>query len=197
MALLKLANDEEEVISNLSFNIAPLFSDSLPFGHYYNSIVGSVQVKTRDKRKFDKLFVDDVWPGVLLMADVLCCLPALFNKKRVLELGAGCGLPSIICAKLGAAQVVISDYPDADVLSSIEQTINLNNTPSFVTSVIPHIWGERLHELIEPIQDQQSLHYDLVILSELLWKDTYPHHRYRCSHEDRILTIISPSLFHA
>lgn len=36
--------------------------------------------------------------------------------KYVLEFGAGAGLPSIIAALNGAAQVVVTDYPDQGML---------------------------------------------------------------------------------
>jgi predicted nicotinamide N-methyase len=44
--------------------------------------------------------------------------------KSVLELGAGAGLPSLICAINGASQVVVTDYPDADLIENLRYNID-------------------------------------------------------------------------
>jgi len=41
----------------------------------------------------------------------------------VLELGAGGGLPSLVCALSGAAHVVVTDYPDADLIENLRYNI--------------------------------------------------------------------------
>jgi nicotinamide N-methyltransferase len=46
------------------------------------------------------------------------------NNKTVLELGAGAGLPSLVCALNGAARVVITDYPDADLIENLRYNID-------------------------------------------------------------------------
>ena len=38
--------------------------------------------------------------------------PWLVQGKRVLEVGAGVGLPGLLAAKLGAAHVLLTDYED-------------------------------------------------------------------------------------
>jgi nicotinamide N-methyltransferase len=44
----------------------------------------------------------------------------LVKGKTVLELGAGAGLPSLVCALNGAYQVVVTDYPDAELVDHCE-----------------------------------------------------------------------------
>eukprot|EP00695_Tsukubamonas_globosa_P001080 TRINITY_DN2019_c0_g1_i1.p1 TRINITY_DN2019_c0_g1~~TRINITY_DN2019_c0_g1_i1.p1 ORF type:complete len:141 (+),score=35.94 TRINITY_DN2019_c0_g1_i1:59-424(+) len=46
--------------------------------------------------------------------------PEFCKGKRFLELGAGAGLPSIICALNGAETVVITDYPDQRLIENTE-----------------------------------------------------------------------------
>lgn len=41
----------------------------------------------------------------------------------MLELGAGAGLASLVAAILGAQKVVVTDYPDRDLISNIEHNI--------------------------------------------------------------------------
>ena len=42
----------------------------------------------------------------------------------MLELGAGTGLPSLICAHLDAKLVVITDYPDTELIENIHYNIS-------------------------------------------------------------------------
>lgn len=42
----------------------------------------------------------------------------------MLELGAGAGLPSLVCALNGAKQVVVTDYPDADLIENLRYNIS-------------------------------------------------------------------------
>lgn len=42
----------------------------------------------------------------------------------MLELGAGAGLPGIVSAIKGAATVVVTDYPDPDLIENIAHNIN-------------------------------------------------------------------------
>ncbi|KAK3237892.1 hypothetical protein CYMTET_52061 [Cymbomonas tetramitiformis] len=50
-----------------------------------------------------------VWRSSAVLACHLAENPSLVLGKRVLELGAGCGLPGILASRLGAAEVTISD----------------------------------------------------------------------------------------
>jgi predicted nicotinamide N-methyase len=43
----------------------------------------------------------------------------LVEGKFVLEFGAGAGLPSVVSALKGASQVVVTDYPDADLVENL------------------------------------------------------------------------------
>lgn len=45
------------------------------------------------------------------------------ESRTVLELGAGSGLPGLICAHLGAKLTVITDYPDADLIENLRYNI--------------------------------------------------------------------------
>ncbi|ERF70482.1 hypothetical protein EPUS_07338 [Endocarpon pusillum Z07020] len=94
----------------------------------------------------------------------------LVKDKSVLEFGAGAGLPSLVCAINGAKQVVVTDYPDEDLIENLRHNIEhctatldnivaegylWGNPPSNLTSHLPSSAGERS--------------FDLLILADLLF----------------------------
>ena len=91
--------------------LCPLFQDR-SYWYYKISDEMSVSVHCRQKKsyidvtaiacKLNDLHIDNVWPGALVIADYLTAYPELYTNKYVLELGAGCALPSCVAAKVGA-----------------------------------------------------------------------------------------------
>ena len=61
------------------------------------------------------------------------------KDKTVLELGAGAGLPSLVCAFKSAAQTVVTDYPDADLIENLRYNIDhcelISKPPNIVAEV--------------------------------------------------------------
>ncbi|RPA93041.1 hypothetical protein L873DRAFT_1857454 [Choiromyces venosus 120613-1] len=90
----------------------------------------------------------------------------LVSGKRVLELGAGAGLPSLVCALRGAVEVIVTDYPDPDLISNLEH--NVSTLPSSSSSIQApaisakgYLWGRDPSDLGSP--------FDTLILSDLLF----------------------------
>lgn len=49
-----------------------------------------------------------------------------FSEKTVLELGAGSALPSLVACLDGAKHVVVTDYPDSELLENIKDNVDKN-----------------------------------------------------------------------
>ncbi|EEB90575.1 hypothetical protein MPER_11195, partial [Moniliophthora perniciosa FA553] len=86
--------------------------------------------------------------------------------KRVLELGAGGALPSIIAALNGAEKVCVTDYPDESLVENIRLNVD-HNVPAGIRSRVivefvfkGYIWGT-------PLQFPDK--FDLIILSDLIF----------------------------
>nr|POE49256.1 protein n-methyltransferase nnt1 [Quercus suber] len=84
------------------------------------------------------------------------------SSAHVLELGAGAGLPSIICALHHAPRVLVTDYPDAELIENLTYNIARNShlLPQPVRIAAQgHLWGAAA-----------SLgEFDLLILADLLF----------------------------
>ena len=92
------------------------------------------------------------------------------QNKNVLELGAGAGLPSLIAAILGARKVVVTDYPDQELIvnlrHNIEHCFPLENRSSIVAEGF--LWGSQSSCLkchLQPDADS----FDLLILADILF----------------------------
>lgn len=76
----------------------------------------------------DKMIVEtaaSIWHAGISLAAMLIESPELVQGRSVLELGAGCGVVSIVAASLGAKRLVITDLECAR--SNIEQNIEQNS----------------------------------------------------------------------
>lgn len=66
----------------------------------------------------------------------------MVKGKTVLELGAGGGLPSLVCALNGAAQVVVTDYPDADLIENLRYNVTHCDALASRDQVVPEVSGK-------------------------------------------------------
>lgn len=90
--------------------------------------------------------------------------------KSVIELGAGTALPSTMAALLGAAEVVVTDYPSPCLLSTLRTNVARNiskeNSPSGYippkVEVMGHSWGH-----FEGLEEKKEA-FDVVIAADCL-----------------------------
>lgn len=83
------------------------------------------------------------------------------RAPRVVELGAGAGLPSILAARTGA-RVTCTDYNDPVVVSTIRR--NFAEQPGD-WAVMGHSWGTDVSKLLARARGG----YDAVLLADTLW----------------------------
>ena len=172
----------EEVVEEIGVLLtSPILFDESFFMLEMQDGRSCVAFTRKDRRNDDRpLFVDDVWPGSKFLSWVLdkqrdvCSV----DGKFVLELGAGCALPSVVASKVGAKLTVATDYPATNVISTIEEVFAANRkSPSEWEdgrSVAMGLrWGNKEDEkqvrgLLPAGQDG----FDVVLIAEPLWADT-------------------------
>ncbi|NXX19715.1 MT21C methyltransferase, partial [Podargus strigoides] len=110
-----------------------------------------------------------VWPGALALSQYLESNQEQFNlkDKRVLEIGAGTGLVSIVACILGA-YVTATDLPE--VLDNLSYNISKNtqNMNMHKPEVRKLVWGEDLTEDF-PVS---TYHYDFVLATDVVYHHT-------------------------
>ncbi|KIW94883.1 uncharacterized protein Z519_04861 [Cladophialophora bantiana CBS 173.52] len=94
----------------------------------------------------------------------------LVQNKTVLELGAGAGLPSLVAAILGARKVVVTDYPDHDLIANLRYNVEhctaLANKSNIV--IEGFVWGSLCEALkCHVLPDIDG--FDLLILADVLF----------------------------
>ncbi|KAF5346560.1 hypothetical protein D9758_013459 [Tetrapyrgos nigripes] len=125
--------------------------------------------------------------------------------KTILELGAGGALPSIIAGMNGAKKVVVTDYPDRELVENMSWNLReagLDIDVHRVVEVMGYIWGSD----VKPLRDQVTEGFDIIILSDLIFNHSqhdallktcelagkdgvevlvfYTHHRPHLAHRD-------------
>ena len=81
------------------------------------------------------------WPSALLLAAFFVANPSIVHDRRIIELGAGTALPSVICGKLGAKKVIATERGEqTEMLQVIEEEFQLNQVDCICHSR-PLTWG--------------------------------------------------------
>ncbi len=94
----------------------------------------------------------------------------MVQDKTVLEFGAGAGLPSLVCALNGAKKVVVTDYPDADLIENLRY--NIEHSAANPDNLIAegYLWGNPPSNLTSHLPDSPGEGgFDLLILADLLF----------------------------
>lgn len=119
-----------------------------------------------------------LWNAGRIISNYLEKSPALISSKTVLELGAGAGLPSLTCASRRAKKVVVTDYPDADLIDNLRKNISVfsEQFPELKVELEENLvaegycWGADPSSLLSllPAEDRET-GFDVLILADLLF----------------------------
>ncbi|RPD59046.1 hypothetical protein L226DRAFT_106793 [Lentinus tigrinus ALCF2SS1-7] len=161
-------------------------SAGAPFTYQLNDEVSRIHLVTPDTQASNwALHASSIWSSAIYVADHIRDLHldqhiALAKRDgrplRILELGAGAGLPSILIAKMYQdAVVTCSDYPDESLIKTLAENAKRNDVADRCR-VVPYGWGSDP----SPLMVSQSAHldpipgFDIVLAADTLWNsDTH------------------------
>ncbi|KXJ89775.1 nicotinamide N-methyltransferase [Microdochium bolleyi] len=128
-----------------------------------------------------------VWNGSRVLSDYFETHLDEIRGRTSLELGAGAGLASISAAILGARKVVMTDFPDADLIVNMKKNIlgcehipgitpdsfSEDNTTERVIDVEGFVWGANPDHLLKRLQPGgHGEKFEVLILADLLFRHT-------------------------
>ena len=163
-----------------------IFSDSLStlYGHTaitlssdpgsvftYTDDSATVHLKTPDTKPENwSLHASSVWISAVFLADHIHLLDLdryqHLPKIHILELGAGAGLPGILIAKTRRdVQVVLSDYPDEQLIDALNQNVAANIFDGS-THVVPYDWTT---DNVSPFRTLSPDGFDVIVAADTLW----------------------------
>ncbi len=92
------------------------------------------------------------------------------RAKTVLELGAGAGLPSLVAAILGAQKVVVTDYPDEELIVKLRYNIQHCSPLQDKSNIVADgfLWGSSVDSLKAHIPPG-VVGFDVLILADILF----------------------------
>jgi nicotinamide N-methyltransferase len=129
-----------------------------------------------------------VWNGSRVVSDYFEADPSRVRGKTILEIGAAAGLPSLTAGVLGARRVVMSDYPDVDIVQTMQQNIDEcdastpasalvegpDGKPSRVADRVVtrgYVWGADPQPLLSMLPEADSgAKFDILILADLMFR---------------------------
>ncbi|KIX04066.1 uncharacterized protein Z518_07619 [Rhinocladiella mackenziei CBS 650.93] len=107
----------------------------------------------------------------------------LVEGKAILELGAGAGLPGLVSAILGARKVVVTDYPDLELIVNLRYNIQHCDAIENKSAIVAEgfLWGNSADSLKAHISPAAG--FDLLILADILFNHS-EHAKLLCTLRD-------------
>lgn len=158
-------------------------------GQVEKALAGAAQVPFRlrlAKNMDPSLFAHYLWSASVVLANLLASGSVPLEKDcagldSCVELGAGCGLPSLVLAARRAegdlkekSLIAITDYNDESIFTALEKSLEENLLPEWRADILcrPHNWGtsgEPLRELNQR-HGSQGKKFGLILMADTLWK---------------------------
>ncbi|KAJ7759183.1 hypothetical protein B0H16DRAFT_631418 [Mycena metata] len=181
-----MSEDPEDILSSsleALYDYKPITLSSAGSVYTYepsDSSFSKISVQTPDTQaKNWILHASSIWASSRFLADNLDYLDLQSHidrcppRKRVklLELGAGAGLPSIVIGKrFPAVSVTVSDYPDTELIRTLTENVAANDVSANCRAV-PYGWGSDPSELFS--DDNENGKFDVVIAADTLWNPEF------------------------
>jgi nicotinamide N-methyltransferase len=138
----------------------------------YNAPDGLLALRTPDTTPANwALHASSVWVAAVFLADHISMLglDEFEQPVRVLELGAGAGLPSILCARVHKqTDVVVSDYPDKLLIRTLEENV-VSAKVGDRCRAVGYGWGTDARDVLKTAQGQTLDGFDVVLAADTLW----------------------------
>ncbi|KAL7924686.1 hypothetical protein ACQKWADRAFT_255259 [Trichoderma austrokoningii] len=126
-----------------------------------------------------------LWNGAKVIADYFEEDLSRVRNKTVLELGAASGLPSLVAGIYGAKKVVMTDFPDPDIVMTMQKNIDACDETTEprghiakTIDAVGFVWGGDPEPLIARLSenekgsdsDSNQERFDVLILADLLFR---------------------------
>lgn len=115
------------------------------------------------------LFAHYQWDAGAYLADLVADGAVDVRGRRVVELGAGTALPSLVAAAQGASVAVATDYPDPDVLagmaSNAARLCAMHPARTLPLRTAALVWGDGAHAAAVRAEGA----FDVVLAADVLW----------------------------
>ncbi|KAJ6787540.1 hypothetical protein PWT90_02795 [Aphanocladium album] len=128
-----------------------------------------------------------LWNGAKIVSDYFEAKPERVRGKTVLELGAASGLPSLVAGILGAKKVVMTDFPDPDLIVNMQknidacdETVEPRGQIATAIDAAGFVWGADVEPLLERLpaegkeeddeKKKKGRRFDVLILADLLFR---------------------------
>lgn len=174
------------------FDLAPITHSSAGSVYTYHTPSTrlppySIVLSTPDTRAENwSLHASSIWVSSLYISDHIEELHledtspgTLSGHLHVLELGAGAGLPGILIAKTYPrfARVTSSDYPDEDLISTLQQNVGRNNVQDRCR-VVPFAWSSNASSLFPKLDGSDDPSrtvkgFDVIVAADTLWNPDF------------------------
>lgn len=122
-----------------------------------------------------------LWNGAKFISDYFEDNPDRVRGKTVLELGAASGLPSLVAGILGANKIVMTDYPDLDLVINMQknidecdETVEPKGRIAEIIDAEGFVWGgdpaPLLARLPQGAEGDEKAKFDVLVLADLLFR---------------------------
>lgn len=112
-------------------------------------------------------YYGNLWPAGLALADHMARMGDWLEGKKVIELGCGLALPSLVCAKLGANVTAQDIHPD--VVELLKENIQINQIDETKIKIESFLFQNASQEYLKNLGT-----FDFVIASDILYEKNQP-----------------------